>query len=260
MAHTTRADSPVLLDVLQDGVLTLTLNRPEKLNALDQAMIDALHAALDYYATNGDVRVVILTGAGAKAFAAGADIGQLRDRRAPDALRAINAALFDRIAAFPCPTIAAVRGFALGGGCELALACDLRVCSLSAKFGQPETGLGILAAAGATWRLPALIGLGRARELLYTGRLVDATEAQAIGLVNQVVPDDELTAAVEEMAGLIARNDRLATRLTKQSLRMIEGQLEQVRMFVSAAQAVCFDSPEKVRRMDAFLDRKKKRA
>ncbi len=253
-------EAQVLVDALHDGVLTLTLNRPDKLNALDQSMIDALHAAMDYYASNPDVRVLVLTGAGNKAFAAGADIAQLRDRRAADALRAINAGLFDRVAAFPCPTIAAVRGFALGGGCELALACDLRICGMSAKFGQPETGLGILAAAGATWRLAALIGLGRARELLYTGRLVDAAEAHTIGLVNQVVSDDELSAAVAEMAGLIARNDSLATRLTKQALRLVQGPEDHYRQFVSAAQAVCFESPEKVRRMDAFLERKKRRA
>lgn len=252
-------DAQALVDVLQDGVLTLTLNRPEKLNALDQAMVDALHAALDYYAGNPDVRVVVLTGAGDKAFAAGADIGQLRERRAADALRAINAGLFDRIAAFACPTIAAVRGFALGGGCELALACDLRVCGLSAKFGQPETGLGILAAAGATWRLAALIGLGRARELLFTGRLIDANEAHTIGLANVVVPDEELSAATADMANLIARNDPLATQLTKQALRLVQGPEDQYRQFVSAAQAVCFESPEKLRRMDAFLDRKKRR-
>ncbi|MBM4344626.1 MAG: enoyl-CoA hydratase/isomerase family protein [Deltaproteobacteria bacterium] len=253
-------DAQVLTDALHDGVLRLTLNRPEKLNALDQAMVDALHAAMDYYAGNPDVRVLVLAGAGDKAFAAGADIAQLRDRRAADALRAINAGLFERIAAFPCPTVAAVRGFALGGGCELALACDLRVCGLSAKFGQPETGLGIMAAAGATWRLAALIGLGRARELLYTGRLVDAQEAHAIGLANQVVPDEELDAAVSEMAGLIARNDPLATRLTKQAIRLVQGPEEHYRQFASAAQAVCFESPEKVKRMDAFLERKKRRA
>lgn len=259
MVHVIPGESPAVLDVLRDGVLTLTLNRPEKLNALDQPMVDALHTALRYYEPNPDVRAVILTGAGERAFAAGADIGQLRDRKAADALRAINAGLFDRVAEFPRPTIAAVRGFALGGGCELALACDLRVATANAQFGQPETGLGILAAAGATWRLPALIGLGRARELLFTGRLVGAEEALQIGLVNQVVGEGELMAAANDMAALIARNDPLATRLTKQALQMTAGDTAALRQFVSAAQAVCFDSPEKLRRMDAFLERKKRK-
>ena len=252
------AESLVLTEV-QDGVATLTLNRPDKLNALDQAMVDGLHAALDLCAADPQVRALVLRGAGEKAFAAGADVAQLRDRRAADALQAINASLFDKLARFPTPTIAAVRGFALGGGCELAVACDLRVAGESARFGQPETGLGILAAAGATWRLPALIGLGRAREMLFTGRLVGAPEALSIGLVNRVVADADVLAAAQETARLIAANDPQATRLTKQALQMVEGNQEQLRRFVSAAQAICFDSPEKVRRMTVFLERKQRR-
>ena len=182
-------ESQVVIEELHDGVLTLMLNRGDKLNALDLAMVDALHAAFAFYEHRQDVNVVIIVGAGERAFAAGADIGQLRDRRAADALQGINARRVDRIARFPAPTIAAVKGFALGGGCELAVACDIRIAGVSARFGQPETGLGIIAAAGATWRLPALIGLGRAREMLLSGRLVDAAEALQIGWVNQGVPD-----------------------------------------------------------------------
>lgn len=258
MPHT---DGPVLLDALQDGILTLTLNRPEKLNALDQPLVDALHAALTYYEPLVDqVRAVILTASGDRAFAAGADIATLRARGAAEALQAINAGLFDRFSRFPAPTIAAIRGFALGGGCELSLACDLRVAGESAKFGQPETGLGIIAAAGATWRLPALIGLGKARELLLTGRLVDAQEALSIGLVNMVVPDAEVDIAALEMAQLIAKNDPLATRLTKQCLQLCEGDLEALRRFSNTAQAVCFESPTKAERMDNFLARKARKA
>lgn len=246
----------LVLSELQDGVLTLTLNRPEKLNALDQEMVDALTSTLDHFAGREEVRALILTGAGERAFAAGADVAQLRERRAVDALRSINAGLFEKVARFPAPTIAAVKGFALGGGCELAIACDLRVAGASARFGQPETGLGILPAAGATWRLPALIGLGRARDLLYTGRLVDADEALQMGLVNQVVPNEEVLTAAREMANQIAAHDGLATRLTKQAVQLVEGDQETMRRFVSAAQAICFESPEKFRRMDAFLARK----
>lgn len=249
-----------LLHRLEDGVLTLTLNRPDKLNALDQAMIDALHGALAYYEGHPGVHVLIVTGAGDRAFAAGADIAQLRDRGAADALKGINSALFDRVARFPAPTIAAVRGFALGGGCELALACDLRVAGESARFGQPETGLGILAAAGAVWRLPALVGLGRARDLLFTGRLVDAQEAWRIGLVNQVVPDGQVLSAAVEMAEMIARNDTLATQLTKQALAFAQGDVQAARRYCDTAQAVLFESPAKRSRMDAFLARKARKS
>ncbi|MBI5610358.1 MAG: enoyl-CoA hydratase/isomerase family protein [Deltaproteobacteria bacterium] len=250
-------EGPLLLDTLHDGVLTLTLNRPDKLNALDQPLVDALHSALAYYEPLVDiVRAVVICGAGGRAFAAGADIATLRNRNAGEALLAINATLFDRLARFPAPTIAAVTGYALGGGCELALACDLRIAGESAQFGQPETGLGILPAAGATSRLPQLVGMGRARELIFTGRLVGADEAAAMGLVNAVVPDDEVVAAAVEMAAQIAKNDGLATRLTKQALQLGEGNLEHQRRFANLAQGLCFDSPAKIARMDAFLARK----
>lgn len=249
---------PALLDEVRGSVLILTLNRPDKLNSLDQGLVDALHAAMDVYELRADIHAVVLTGAGTKAFAAGADIAQLKERRAGDALKGINSQLFDRIARFACPVIAAVRGYALGGGCELALACDLRVAGESAKFGQPETGLGIMAAAGATWRLAELIGLGRARELLYTGRVVQAEEALQMGLVNQVVPDDEVLDAAVAMAETIARNDPLATRMTKQALAQYEGDTVGLTRFANAAQAALFESPEKARRMEAFLARRKK--
>lgn len=249
---------PPLLDEVRGNVLILTLNRPDKLNALDQGMVDALHAALDLYENRPDIHAVVLTGAGGKAFAAGADIAQLRERRAGDALKGINSALFDRIARFPSPVVAAIRGYALGGGCELALACDLRVAGQSAKFGQPETGLGIMAAAGATWRLAALVGLGRARELLFTGRIVEADEAMMLGLVNQLVADEEVLEAAVAMAQMIGNNDPLATRMTKQALAQYEGDTAAQTRFANAAQAALFESPEKFKRLDAFLARRRK--
>jgi enoyl-CoA hydratase len=249
---------PALLDEVRGNVLVLTLNRPDKLNALDQGLVDALHAAMDAYEHRAGVHAVVLVGAGGKAFAAGADIAQLRDRRAVDAIKGINSALFDRIAKFPCPVIAAVRGYALGGGCELALACDLRVAGQSAKFGQPETGLGIMAAAGATWRLAALIGLGRARELLFTGRIMEADEALHVGLVNQVVADDEVLDAAINIAQMISSNDPMATRMTKLALAQYEGDTAAMTRYANATQAALFENPEKFRRMDAFLARRKK--
>jgi enoyl-CoA hydratase len=206
-----------------------------------------------------DVSVLVLIGAGDRAFAAGADIAQLKERKGPDALAAINSAIFKRIDDFPVPSIAAIKGFALGGGCELAIACDLRVAGTSAKMGQPEVGLGIIPAAGGTYRLPRLVGLGKARELIYTGRIIDAQECLRIGLVNDVVDDDKVLARALEIAGEIASRGRLAVRLAKATMNALSrpGEAAAVSM-ESIAQSILFDSEDKHARMQAFLDRKKK--
>jgi enoyl-CoA hydratase len=241
------------------GALALvTLNRPERRNALDQAVVDALHGVLDELQADDSVGAMILTGAGDKAFAAGADIAQLRDRRRREALQGINSRLFQRVEEAPFPVIAAIRGFCLGGGCELALACDLRIAGESARFGQPEVGLGIVPGAGATYRLPRLVGAGKARELVFTGRIVDAAEALRIGLVNQVVPDAEVHAAARKMADDIVKQDRLAVRLAKMLFRL-DGSFRPGAGYLgeALAQAVLFESEEKVRRMTEFLDRSK---
>lgn len=249
---------PLVLQRISDGVLTLTMNRPEKLNALDLAMVEGLHVALDMHGDHPDVRAVVIAGAGDKAFVAGADIAELRERRRADAMAGINSELFERLACLPVPTIAAVRGYALGGGCELAIACDLRIAGRSARFGQPETGLGIMAAAGATYRLAPLVGLGMAREMLYTGRVVNADEALRIGLVNKVVDDNEVRHEAEEMAKRIARNDTLAVRMTKAALAAQQASNSAAQLFECTAQAVLFESPEKFRRMTEFLERKQR--
>ncbi|MHC5066175.1 MAG: enoyl-CoA hydratase/isomerase family protein, partial [Planctomycetota bacterium] len=187
-------ESSCLLE--RDGDLaTITLNAEAKRNAIDLAMVQSLHARLDELADDRQLAAIILTGAGEKAFAAGADIGQLRERRAADAMAAINSGLFKRIEDFAVPVIAAIKGYALGGGCELAIACDLRVAGRSAKMGQPEVGLGIIPAAGGCYRLPRLIGLGRARELVYTGKIIDAEESLRIGLIDRLVDDDQVLTA-----------------------------------------------------------------
>ncbi len=243
----------------QDSIATITLTRPEVRNAIDKETIDEMHAALDRLAAEDKLGALVVTGAGDKAFAAGADIAQLRDRKRADALKAINSTLFKKLEEFPFPTIAAVRGFALGGGCELAMACDLRVAGKSAKFGQPEVGLGIVAGAGCIERLPRLVGLGRAKELIYTGRVIDAAEALAIGLVNQVVDDAQVLDAATTLAKSILKNDRLAVRLSKLSLNATARANDQVGLSIDAiAQAVCFESEEKTRRMTEFLERGKK--
>lgn len=239
--------------------MLLTLNAPERRNAIDQQMVDGLHRALDELWSDDSLATLVITGAGDKAFAAGADIAQLRERTSRDALKAINSGIFNRIEEFPAPVIAAVRGFALGGGCELAIACDLRVLGESAKMGQPEVRLGIIPAAGGTYRLPRLIGLGRARELVYTGRLVDAQEALRLGLANAVVPDAEVVTKALAIAGEIAQNGRLAVRGAKRALNALSRPgHESAIAFESAVQAVLFDSDDKKARMDAFLHKQKK--
>jgi enoyl-CoA hydratase len=243
-----------------DALVTLTLNRPERRNALDQEMVDALHAVLDEFCEDATVGALILTAAGDKAFVSGADIGQLRERRHLDALRSINSRLFQRLEEFPAPTLAAIRGYCLGGGSELAMACDLRIAGRGARFGQPEVGLGIIPGAGATYRLPRLVGLGKARELIFTGKILSADEALEIGLVNQVVPDEDVESAARSMAADILKQDRLAVRLAKMVMRA-DGGSRPGAGFVSEAlaQGILFESDEKTRRMGEFLDRKRKR-
>lgn len=252
-------DKRTLLEV-QDRVAVITLNAPERRNAIDLEMVQSLHADLHSLLEDDELAAVVITGAGDKAFAAGADIAQLKEREAIDALASINSSLFKRLEDFPVPVIAAVRGWCLGGGCELAIACDLRVAGESAKLGQPEVSLGIIPAAGATYRLPRLVGLGRARELIYTGRILSAAEAERIGLVNRVVPDDEVLDAAVGLASEIAHNGPLAIRLAKASMNALARPNEQMAMAMeSALQAVLFDSEDKHRRMQAFLDRKRER-
>jgi len=243
---------PLLIERGDDRVVA-TLNRPDKRNAIDQETIDALHelcAELE-----SEPRILILTGSGG-VFASGADIAQLRERRADDARKAINATAFIRVHELPMPVIAAVEGYALGGGAELAYAADIRLASPTLKIGNPETGLGIIAAAGATWRLPEIVGGARASELLLTGRVLGADEALAWGLVSAIHPADELLAAAHMVADRIAATDPLATQHTKRALRAPGHEHPDIEREL---QAELFESDEKMRRMAAFLDRKARR-
>ncbi len=194
-----------------DRIATITINRPEKLNALNDATIGELGAVADEVRTRADVGGVILTGAG-RAFVAGADISELAGQRPIDARRRAlrGQAVFQQFEECPKPVVAAVNGFALGGGCELAMACHLRIASEAAKFGQPEVKLGITPGYGGTQRLPRLVGRGRAMQLLLTGETIDAAEAWRIGLVNRVVPINELIPAATAMLQAILANGPLA--------------------------------------------------
>ncbi len=237
----------LVVEELTDRVV-VTLSREKQRNAIDSEMIGELHEVCAL--VEQDPRIVILTGAG-EHFAGGADINQLRARTRDDALRGINRNLFDRIAALPLPTIAAVRGYALGGGAELSYACDIRIASPTAVFGNPEPGLGIMAAAGASYRLPTLVGVSVAKQVLLGGRTLDAEVALRSGLVLDVV--DEPLAAAHSLADRIANQAPLALKLTKKILDAPGSHP----WADDIAQAVLFETEDKQRRMTAFLEKKK---
>jgi enoyl-CoA hydratase/carnithine racemase len=250
--------SDVLLRDRRDAVEVLTLNRPTKRNALNLELVQALHRAIDDLNADRELTAVVVTGAG-EHFMAGADIAQLLERNAADALDSLNGALFTRLEELAVPVVAAVQGYALGGGCELAMACDIRVAGRSARFGQPEVGLGIVPGAGATYRLPRLIGLGRAKELILTGRLVTAEEALAMGLVNRVVEDAAVLTEALALAGQITAQGREAVRLAKLALNTQRHGTQAGAAMERAAQARLYETSEKTRRMTAFLNRRRNR-
>ncbi len=242
-----------------DGqIATLTIDRPAVRNALNLETVNEFHEALRALATNPDVGVLIITGAGEEAFVAGADINDIRARTLGDGLAAINSSLFSAVERFPRPTIAAVNGYALGGGCELALACDIRIASERATFGQPELNLGIIPGAGATHRLPRIVGLGRAKHLVLTGESIDAARALEIGLVTALAPPAELLPRARELAGRILRLGPLAARLAKLSLNAsARVDLDSGLLIETLAQAICYDSEDKQEGTTAFLEKRK---
>ncbi|MER2566469.1 MAG: enoyl-CoA hydratase/isomerase family protein [Myxococcaceae bacterium] len=246
----------VLNASITDGVGHLELNRPEVRNAINRELIDALHETLDRWAERDDLRAVVLSGAGGKAFAGGADIAELKERTHREAFFGINQRLFQKLEDFPRPVIAAIDGYALGGGLELALSCDLRVASKTAKVGMPEVSLGIFPGAGGTWRLPRVVGFGHAKELIFTGRILDAEEAFSYGLFERLVDADALSIA-KDIAAQIAKNSPLAVQVAKVSLNALARQTN-AEPVERLAQALLFDSVEKRERMTAFLEKKKK--
>ena len=242
----------------RDGrVATLTVNRPEARNALDTATVDEFHRALDEVRA-ARCTVLIVTGAGERAFVSGADIGAIRGRRRDDALASINSRLMSAVEAHEAVTIAAVNGYALGGGCELALACDLRVAAEEAVFGLPEPSLGIIPGAGGTQRLPRIVGLGRAKEMVLAGVRWDARQALAYGLVSQITPRAELMAAARALAERVLALGPLAVRLAKAALNASQQMpLAAGLLYESTAQAITFESRDKQEGTSAFLEKRK---
>jgi enoyl-CoA hydratase len=243
---------------VSESIATLTIDRPAVKNALDLATVRECESALDALSGDDQAGVLIVTGAGESSFVAGADINDIRARGRNEGLSGINSSLFARIERFPRPTIAAINGYALGGGCEMALACDLRVASESAKFGQPELGLGIIPGAGATQRLPRIVGLGWAKHLVLTGEIIDARQALEIGLITAVAPAGQLQIRARELAKRILRQGPLAARLAKLALNAsARVDLDSGLLIETLAQAICYGSDDKLEGTAAFLEKRK---
>lgn len=201
---------------IAERVATLTINRPDKRNALNAAVRRDIIEALDELRHENEVRVLVFTGAGDKAFIAGADIAEFAERSPLEQRQVMEGRrIFDEVAAYPKPTIAMVNGFALGGGCEFAMACDFRVAARSAKFGQPEIRLGLIPGGGGTQRLPRLVGAGRALRMILSGEIIDAEEAHRIGLADMLVDDGALLETTMNLARSIAQHSPVALRLAK---------------------------------------------
>lgn len=249
----------LLLEQPEPGVYLLTLNRPHALNALDRATLRELHAAAERLEQDREARVLLVTGAGERAFAAGADIAEMR-QLAPEqaeAFSALGSRAFAKIEALAFPTIALVNGYALGGGCELALACDWAIASERAVFGQPEVGLGLCPGFGGTQRLARRIGRARALELLTTGRRLDAHEAAALGLVNAVVPAAELLQRGLATARAICANAPLAVRCTKEAVvRGAELALADALALETRQFALCYATLDREEGLRAFFEKR----
>jgi enoyl-CoA hydratase/carnithine racemase len=243
---------------ISESIATITIDRPDVKNALDLQTVGEIRAALQTLAATDEAGVLIITGAGETAFVSGADINDIRARGRDEGLAAINSSLFAEIERFPRPTIAAVNGYALGGGCELALACDLRIAADTATFGQPELGLGIIPGAGATQRLPRIVGMGRAKHLILTGEIVDAKQALEIGLVSAITPPGQLQVRARELAKKILRQGPLAARLAKIALNAsARVDMDSGLLVETLAQALCYSSDDKREGTAAFLEKRK---
>ncbi|MCL4504327.1 MAG: enoyl-CoA hydratase-related protein [Deltaproteobacteria bacterium] len=243
---------------IEDGVATLTFNRPDRLNALNAEMFREIAAVFDHVRENPDVRALMLTGRG-RAFIAGADIKELSES---DALKArqittIGQEVASKVEQIPIPVLAAVNGFALGGGLEMAMACDIIYASEEAKFGQPEINLGLIPGFGATQRLPRLVGLGLAKDLCFTGRTIDAAEARAIGLVARVFPAADLMKECLKVARIMAQKGRFAMQTMKQVMdRGFGVDLRSGLALEAGAFALCFAHPDAKEGTTAFLEKR----
>ncbi len=242
------------------GIALVVLNRPEALNALNLEMFGELDSLFDELKENSQVRVVILTGEGDKAFAAGTDINMMKGLQLSEVGERgllVNQAQ-GKIEDFPYPVIAAVNGLALGGGCEVAMACDIRIASTTAKFGQPEINLGIIPGGGGTQRLARLIGISRAKELVFSGDIIDAQRAYEMGLVNKIVPPAELITEARRLAAKIASKSLPIMSLAKVAINYgYDEELDNALQFEMKCFRACFETEDQVEGMQAFVERRK---
>ena len=242
------------------NVAIATIDRPKALNALNSEVLNDLNTLVDTVNADPEIRVLILTGSGEKAFVAGADIGEMSSlsKAEGEAFGKKGNDVFRRIETLPIPVIAAINGYALGGGCELSMACDIRIASDTAVFGQPETGLGITPGFGGTQRLARLIGPGMAKQLIYSARNIKADEALRIGLVNAVYPAEELMAAAEKLAETIARNAPIAVRACKKAINEgLEQPMDEAIVLEEKLFGSCFETEDQKEGMGAFLEKRK---
>ncbi len=248
-----------LLVELSEGVALLTINRPKALNALNEETLNELEIAFAALADNDQAKCVILTGSGEKAFVAGADISAMQPMQATRAreFAKLGHRVMNTIEKLPKPVIAAVNGFALGGGCELALACDIRLAGENARFGQPEVNLGVIPGFGGTQRLSRLVGKGRAQELIFTGDMIDAQEAVRIGLANRAVPLSELLPTATEMAKKIAGKGLLAVGLAKEAVNNgYDMDQDRAGQYEADLFGLCFATEDQKEGMQAFLEKR----
>ncbi len=244
----------------KDHVAIATVNRPKALNALNSEVLNDLNTLLDEIAADPEIRVLVLTGSGEKAFVAGADIGEMStlSKAEGEAFGKKGNDVFRKLEMLPIPAIAAVNGYALGGGCELAMACDIRLCSDTAVFGQPETGLGITPGFGGTQRLARLVGPGMAKQLIYSARNIKADEALRIGLCNAVYPAEELLLAAEKLAETIAKNAPIAVRACKRAINEgLEMPMDEAVALEEKLFGSCFETADQKEGMQAFLEKRR---
>lgn len=254
-------ESKDVIFTVKDGIATIVVNRPEKRNALNLAVRRKLIEILEAVKKDETVRVLIITGAGEKAFIAGADLKELKDWNAIQMLKYIDTygqKLYTEFERLPIPTIAMINGYCLGGGCELAMACDIRIASPGAKFGLPELRHGVIPGGGGTQRLVRLIGLGRAKELVLTGRFINAKEAERIGLINQIVPKNRIEDYVNNLAQEIISQGPIAIKMAKIALNeAVQGSLDIGMRIEALSEAICYSTQDKKEGFYAFLEKRK---
>ena len=242
------------------NIAIATINRPKALNALNSQVLEDLNELVDLVNADEEIRALVLTGAGEKAFVAGADIGEMSTltKAEGEAFGKKGNDVFRKLETMPIPTIAAINGFALGGGCELSMSCDIRICADTAVFGQPEVGLGITPGFGGTQRLARLVSPGMAKQLIYTARNIKADEALRIGLVNAVYPAEELMAAAEKMAATIAANAPIAVRACKKAINEgLDVDMDAALVIEEKLFGSCFETADQAEGMGAFLEKRK---